>query len=724
MFRKLRQLSLSVRIVLGLGAGVFVGLFVGESAIVLQPVADIYIRLMQMTVLPYLVLSLIIGFGQLEADQARRLAIRGGLLLVLVWILTFAVIFAMPVAFPTVQTATFFSDALVEPRRPFAITDLYFTDNPFHSLSNAVIPAVVLFSSMLGIGLIGVEKREPVLNALRVFNASIVKITRFIVGLTPIGVLAIAAVTAGTMTPETLVKLEVYLFTFGAAAVLLAFLVLPLLVTALTPFRYREVIGISREALLTAFVANNAFIVMPILVERTKELLRQRGLLSNETDSAAEILVPILFNFPNAGRLLTLLFIPFAAWLAGSALSAQDYPSLLAIGLPTYFAKAQVALPFLMDFFGLPHDLFQLYIPTTIIGGKFDSMVTAMNLLVFALLGAGAMGGFLRIRRRRALVNGAAILAGTAVTVFIVRFFLAATVDTTYHEDEALRQMHAARDVSSAIVHRDLTTVDTARNVEGASLEAIQQRGTLRIGYDPANLPFSFFNSGGELVGFDVEMASHLAESLAVVPEFVPIQWTLLPEMLADGLVDVMPGTWYRPYWFPTLRLSTPYLVGTMGLAVRDERRHEFADIESLRQSQGLTVGVPLDTRQVQYSMRRYFGNADVQFVTVDFWQSFFEGRHPEMDAFLVPAENGAAWTLLHPEYTVVVPQPDPVRIPSAFGMPLAVGNLADAVNEWVVFAANEGMVDRAYEYWILGRGAHPRTPRWSIIRDVLGWVD
>ena len=93
------------------------------------------------------------------------------------------------------------------------------------------------------------------------------------------------------------------------------------------------------------------------------------------------------------GKLLTLLFVPFAAWLAGSSLASSVYSSLLAAGIPSYFAKAQLALPCLMDLFGLPHDLFQLYIPTTILTGKFDSMVTAMNLLVFALLGAGALGG-------------------------------------------------------------------------------------------------------------------------------------------------------------------------------------------------------------------------------------------------------------------------------------------------------------------------------------------
>jgi Na+/H+-dicarboxylate symporter len=62
--------SLSTRILLGLGLGVFTGLFFGEGAAALQPVADVYIRLMQMTVLPYLVMALIVGFGQLDANLA------------------------------------------------------------------------------------------------------------------------------------------------------------------------------------------------------------------------------------------------------------------------------------------------------------------------------------------------------------------------------------------------------------------------------------------------------------------------------------------------------------------------------------------------------------------------------------------------------------------------------------------------------------------------------
>ena len=720
---RLRRLSLSARILLGLGLGVLTGLFFGEPAAALRPLADIYIRLMQMTVLPYLVLALVIGLGQIEVGNVRRLAVRAGAILLATWAVTLAVIAALPATFPEVQSASFFSTSLVEPPQPFSIPDLYFTSNPFNALANAVVPAVVLFSSMLGVALMRADGRERLLATLRVLDASVVNVTRVVVGLTPLGVFAIAAVTAGTTTLDTVVRLQVYLVACTAAALLLAFWILPLLVTATTPFTYREVVGVAREALLTAFVTGNAFIVLPILVERSKALLRERGLLNPDSDSAAEILVPILFNFPNAGPLLTLLFVPFAAWQAGAALSATDYPALFAVGVPTYFANAHVALPFLMDVFALPHDLFQLYVPTTVLTGKFNALATAMNLLVFALVGAAAMGGFLVKDRRRFLRAGAAMAAGVVVVVVAVGLVLGATVDTTYRKDEALRQMHAPRREYSAIVHRDLESVSAEGALKGPrTLASLQERGTLRIGYDPGNTPLSFFNLDGDLVGLDVELAAALAHTLGLEPEFVPARWGELPRMLAEGVIDIMPSVWYRPFWFSSLRLSEPYMMGTVALLVRDERREEFARVEDLRQSRGLRIGVPLDVTQLASAVRRYFDDAEVELVPLESPLSFLEGDRRDLDAFLMPAETGAAATLLYPEFTVVVPQPDPVQLPFAFGLPLDSGELAAVVNEWIIFVQSEGKTKRAYAYWVLGRGAQERGPRWSIARNVLGW--
>jgi len=654
----------------------------------------------------------------LEAEEAKRLALRGGILLLVVWVFTALVLMLMPLTFPAYDSASFFSNALVEPRQPFSLTEIYFTSNPFASLSQNVVPAVVLFSCLIGIGLIGMQDRESLLGPLRTWNKAIVRITGFVINLTPYGVFAIGAVTAGTMDPETLSRLEVYFIAFAAAALLLAFVILPFLVTAVTPFSYREVAGIARDALLTAFVANSAFIVLPILVERSKKLLESHGLLDETTDSAAEVLIPVMFNFPNAGKLLTLLFVPFAAWLAGAPLAGGDFGSLLAAGIPSYFAKAQVALPFLLDLFGLPHDLFQLYIPTTIVTGKFDSLLTAMNLLVFALLGAGALGGFLVFQRARLLRAVAGIAGSLVLSVIVLRVFFAFAIDTDYHMDEALRQMQESVRAAGTVVHREQPPADAL--LQPGSLERARARGTLRIGYDPDNLPMSFFNAEGELVGFEVELAEQLAGALDLRAEFVPVRWPEMPRLLAEGAIDIMPGVWYRPYWFSSLALTDPYFTATVGLATRDDRRHDFDTLEKIRKQRGLKIGVPLDTSQIAHSLEHYFGGTDAEFVTVEFWTPYFEGAHPEVDAFMLPAEHASAWTLLHPEYAVVVPQPNPVKVPTAFGVALGSNELMQVVNEWIVYAENAGIIDRAYAYWIMGQGAEKEEPRWSILHNVL----
>lgn len=82
------------------------------------------------------------------------------------------------------------------------------------------------------------------------------------------------------------------------------------------------------------------------------------------------------------------------------------------------------------------------------------------------------------------------------------------------------------------------------------------------------------------------------------------------------------------------------------------------------------------------------------------------------------------AWSLLHPQYSVVIPEPVLLRRPLAFGLARDADELGEYVDEWVTLQRARGNVARAYDYWVLGKGAESREPRWSIARDVLGWLD
>jgi Na+/H+-dicarboxylate symporter/ABC-type amino acid transport substrate-binding protein len=722
----LKNTSLTFRIVSGLLLGIGTGLFFGERAANLQIIADIWIGLMQMTVLPYVMVSLISGLGQLDAALAKLLAVKGGLLMLLFWAIAFAVIVTMPMAFPEFKNASFFSAHSSEVAAAFDPVNLYIPANPFHAMANTIIPAVVIFSAAVGIALIGMPNKATLIQSLTTFLEALGRVTRFVVELTPIGVFAIVAVAAGTMTWAEIIRLEAYFIVYIVASLYLALWVLPVLISILTPFRYRDVFRYSKEALLTAFIAQNVFIILPMLIEASRKLYSDYGLSSNDTDSLSEVIVPVTFNFPNTGKLLSLLFVPFAAWLAGSTMELSSYPGFLFTGLGSYFAKAQVALPFLLDTQRIPQDLFQLYLPTGIINGKFDTMVSAMNLLAFSVIGTAALTGNLTISPRKIL----RFLLISSVLLFLAvsgtRLFLSATIDTSYHKDEIILGMsliEPADDIRVFDSRDDLPPGYVASLPDDLpALDRITQRGVLRAGYIPNRLPFTFRNDEGELVGFDVELLNLLAREMDVRLEMIPLSWHTLKSQVNSDEVDIVGSMPLSTHMLVTLDMSDAYLPGELSVIVKDYRRKEFSSLESIRALGELTIAFPGPLEYIKPAVNQSLAGMEITWHEIDRFEEFFEQEGDSIDALVVEAEIGTAWSLLHPDYAIVVPKSSRLKIPLGFAVGMGQHDFAALLGRWLTAKKSTGQIQEAYDYWILGQGAEEITPRWSVAKDVLGW--
>ena len=46
----------------------------------------------------------------------------------------------------------------------------------------------------------------------------------------------------------------------------------------------------------------------------------------DEGESSVDVVMPIAFTFPNLGKLMALLFIPFSAWFVGSTIDLGGSP--------------------------------------------------------------------------------------------------------------------------------------------------------------------------------------------------------------------------------------------------------------------------------------------------------------------------------------------------------------------------------------------------------------
>ena len=715
-----RRLSLSAMVLIGLIAGLLAGVIFGELMAPLQDIGKAFILLLQMTVLPYITLSLITGLGALTYRQVKDLFVKAGAVLLFSWGLALVVILTMPLAFPVWESASFFSTSLINKPEEINFLTLFIPANPFYSFANNFVPAVVVFSVAIGLALIGLEQKQGLLTPLTILNRAMTKVMNFVAGLMPFGVFAIVASAAGTLGLEELGKLQVYLWTYVAMALVLSLWVLPACITSLTPLTYRQVMQHTRDVLITAFATGSALVVLPLLIERSKVLLQQSALHSPEAEATVEVIVPAFTSFPKIGTLFPMSFVLFAGWFAGAPVAVAQYPTFAFTGLVSFFGSVNVAIPLLLDVLRIPVDLFQLYLAITVVISRFAVLLTTMNNLVLTLVGACAVTGLLTVQWGRLLRNallsviiGALVLAGA-------RAFFSSALDNAYHKDEILAGMQLLRNKVPATVHRT-PPPDAAATPQQSSLERIRSRGTLRVGYTPDNLPFAYFNAAGELVGLDIEMAHTLARDLGVQLEFVPIERTHMAEQVNMGYCDlIMSGIVVTPERALVMGFSAPYLEQTVAFVVKDHRRDEFSSREAVRHLKAPRIGVPNVPYYID-KVRRYVPQAEL--VILNAVTEFFEQHGDELDAMVFSAEAGSAWSLRHPAYAVVIPQPDVLKAPMAY--PLAQGDqeFAAFLNLWIELKKKDNTIPALYDYWILGKNAVPKAPRWSVVRNVFHWV-
>jgi Na+/H+-dicarboxylate symporter len=707
-----KGISLSTQILIGLILGLLVGLFFGDKASVLAIVGKAYVGLIQMSILPYMVVSLMLGIGSLSYEKAGKLAITGGIVLVASWLLAFAIVFLVPLAFPSIEAGSFFSTSLVEVTEVDFI-DLYIPVNPFSSVARTVVPAAAVFSIAFGIALIGVENKQSLLDILAATSKTLSRIAMMVVKVTPIGVFAIAANAAGTLTIDQFGRLQSYIIPFIVATLILTFWILPGLAAALTPFSYREILKSARDALTTGFVTGNLFITLPMLVENARKLFEDRRLKNDDTDNYVEVLVPTSFNFPNIGKLLTLLFVLFAGWFVGKSVALTDYPGFAVLGLFTLFGGVDLALPFLLDQMKIPSDMYQLYVVTGVLNSWFATLLAVMNLFTFTLVAACAATGAVRI-------NWSRIFSFAIISLVI---FVAALLGTRFMLSELVSKEDLQRRTLMQSQIEDSKTVDTKKAgskdavAQKSPLGSIIKRGKLRVGYHPENLPFSFVNDKGDLVGFDVELMHVLARELKVELEF--IQWTyetVFKDLDQNKFDIAIGGLIVNPARLAKANFSNPYMNMTTAVVVKDHRRNQFKSWRLIDKEPIIRLGVVGERRAED--VKADLPNTEI--TLLETYSGFFTDNPKGVDALVISAEAGSAWTILYPAYSVVVPKPH-LKANAAFAIPLDSSAFEGFVNDWLIMKTTSGIIDKLYNKWILGTKVEQKKGRWSIGRDVFG---
>ncbi len=725
--------NLSTQILISMVLGVATGLFFGEMIAWIKVIGDGFIRLFQMPVIPYIMVSLLGSLGRLSLKEAKEIFLRGGAFLGLFWLIILVIVVLFPLGFPGWESASFFSTSLLQKAENMDVVGLFIPFNPFYSMANAIIPSVVIFSIALGLALISIPNKQATLEVISTLEKSLMRITETVAKLTPIGVFAILASAAGTLPLEAFGRLQVYIVLQALLSLMLSFWLLPALVATLTPLKYKDILLAYRTPLLTAFATANLLIVLPLIIERSKQLLKPFAEATpekqREMTSPVDVFVPASFTFPDMGRLISLSFISFAAWFGGSSLSFEQYPTFLAAGLASFFGGDGVTIMrFLLTLMRLPTDMLQLYITLDQISvSRFGTLLAGMNAVALALLGTASINGLIRFRRRQMIRFGLVTTLMILIILGGVNGFFTFFVTNTYSKDKILENLPLlrVRNAQEAKVFSELPPPLEIDQTKSRIIQ-IQERKFLRACYYQNDYPMSYLNRQNELVGFDIEMAHIFAKDLGVKLEFVPlepeIQSNFSTNILNKGYCDIIMGVMaITPESALTSSFSHRVFNYTLAFIVPDYRQKQFNSWRDLQQLSSLRLGIPGRIPYYEAKLKGLIPQAEL--VEINDIRGLLDAKLEGLDGLAFSAESGSAWSLLYPSYSVAIPKPI-VAVPVAYILPYDDKPFINVFNIWLKLKQEDGTVTSLYDYWIQGKTGAVEPPRWSIIRDVLHWVN
>ncbi|NIM49923.1 MAG: cation:dicarboxylase symporter family transporter [Gemmatimonadales bacterium] len=374
--------SLTFWIFVGLFSGMIAGKLFGESIVpIAEPMSDIFLRLLRMTIMPLIITSLTAAV--ISVGERKNLGLLGAktfgyyVTTSLMAILTGQIL--VNILRPGVGSAIRLEETVTEiPAAQQSLVDLIFRiipENPFRALAgeqDQVLP-VIFFCILFGYFVTQLKDpyRTHLGNFFQAAFQAMMKLVRMVIWLAPIGVFGINAKIIATTGFEAFRTLGFYFVVALIGLFIHATVTLPLLlhfVTRKNPFRHYK--GMP-AALVTAFSTRSTIVTLPLTMEavthnskvseKISSFVLPLGATVNMDGTALYECVAVIFIAQVYGFTLGFdqqLIIVFTALLASIGAASVPMSGLVmmsiilaAVGMPLEGAMLILAVDPILDMF-------------------------------------------------------------------------------------------------------------------------------------------------------------------------------------------------------------------------------------------------------------------------------------------------------------------------------------------------------------------------------------
>ncbi|WP_096154148.1 MULTISPECIES: dicarboxylate/amino acid:cation symporter [Bacillus] len=266
---------------------ILVGIFMGEKASIVQPLGDLFLRLIRFIIVPLILSTIIVGIT--SAGDMKKLSRLGGKTItyyLITGLLAVTIGLGAGLIFsPGSGIDITLNETAAEPKEsPGVINTLLniIPTNPLESLVTGSILQIIFFAIFLGIGIVIVgEKARPVLHFFEGLSEIMYKITAIVMKLVPIGIFGLLAPIVGTYGLAILLPLIKVIIAMAVAAIIHVAIVYSLAVKTfgkMSPLHFFK--GIFPAAAV-AFSTCSSAGTLPVTMKNTQENLG----VSKETSS-------------------------------------------------------------------------------------------------------------------------------------------------------------------------------------------------------------------------------------------------------------------------------------------------------------------------------------------------------------------------------------------------------------------------------------------------------
>lgn len=395
------KLSLTVQIIIAVVVGIAFGTIVGEWAGNLKFIGDIFIRLIQMSVVLLVMTSVISAIGEMARNNdENQLGLKVGAM-TFFWII-FATLIASGLGFVLATivrpgegmqvTETFVAEDTASLGFQETITNFVST-NIFSSMAAGDMIPIIVFSVLFGIGLNQWIKKSgdtSVLDLVKHTNNITLNVIQTVMKIAPIGIFALLANVSGTIGLAVIGPMIKYLgiLFIGVAIVMVLMVFITAAICKINPAKMpKKFLDMSIIALTTTSSA----IAFPTALKDAIEKFGVRRDIANFTMSVG-------MTMGSAGAAMSyVIMILFMQQASGVELSAIELlvgiflAVMLTLGTITVPGGSAVVATFLATSLGLPVESIALIIGVDWFAGMFRTFLNVNNDVIVSMLVANSV---------------------------------------------------------------------------------------------------------------------------------------------------------------------------------------------------------------------------------------------------------------------------------------------------------------------------------------------